>query len=258
MWTRRRAVRLALAVVGSGVAALGSGCPAQRPPVRPGPVEADKRRRWSPPEQTAQLFQPGTRHLLDNGEWATAATHAAGVLQLPTGRLIAADPSWLPSWQRLSIAPYTATVPAGRFPVTLALVEWPTDRRVAAAKLTIRDEPVVAWEMALRPGESLAALRDGAAYTVGVDVATIALFDAVALPAMARRADEDPKSHYVGAADRPIELTDPASGANLIAFETGWGDGAYPVWIGRTPAGAVACFVVDMAMLESPVGGSPS
>ena len=36
----------------------------------------------------------------------------------------------------------------------------------------------------------------------------------------------------------------------MIAFGTGWGDGGYPVWIGRTTTGAVGCFMVDMAMLE--------
>jgi hypothetical protein len=266
-WSRRQTLRLALlAAGGSGAAAWAalSGCSARPSPRRPVPggrPGSEERTPWSAPEQTAELFRPGTRHRLDSGEWATAVTCPAGVLHLPTGRLVAADPSWLPSWQRLDIAPYTAAVSPGTYPLTLALVESSTDRRVAAAKLAIHDEPVVAWEMALRPGQDPAALRDGEAYTVGVDVATIALFDAVALPAMAKRTEEDPHSYYVTAADRPVELADPASGANLIAFETGWGDGAYPVWVGRTPAGAVACFVVDMAMLApapTPTGSSPS
>ncbi|MDG4782985.1 DUF4241 domain-containing protein [Micromonospora sp. WMMD961] len=158
------------------------------------------------------------------------------------------------------MASFTATVPPRRYPLTLALVEGPEDKRVAAAKLTIHDQPVAAWEMALRPGQDPGTLRDGEVFTVGVDVATIALFDTVALEAMARRTEEDP-SYYVDQADRPVELHDRASGANLIAFNTGWGDGGYPVWIGRTTTGAVACFLVDMAMLASPptsASSSPS
>lgn len=84
-------------------------------------------------------------------------------------------------------------------------------------------------------------------------VTTIALFDAVALTGMARLADKEPTAFYVDQADRPVQLVDPASGVNLIAFETGWGDGHYPVWIGRTRGGPVACFIVDMLMLAPPV-----
>jgi hypothetical protein len=47
------------------------------------------------PFLTAQLFHPGTRLRLDLGETAVAATEDAGVLDLPTGQLIAVDPSWL-------------------------------------------------------------------------------------------------------------------------------------------------------------------
>lgn len=262
MWSRRQTLRLALAAAASGGGTLVGGCSSRSPFDRletPRSLAPEEPSPWPPPEQAANLFRPGSRHLLDGGEWATARTLPAGDLHLPSGKLIAADPSWLMSWERSGIAPFTATVPPGTFPLALALVEWPEDKRVAAAKLAIRDEPVAAWEMALRPGQDPATLREGEAFTVGVDVATIALFDTVALEVMAKRTEEDPGSYYVAEADRPVELQDPASGANLIAFNTGWGDGGYPVWVGRTSSGAVACFLVDMAMLAPPPtpSGSP-
>ncbi|PWU51275.1 hypothetical protein DLJ47_22135 [Micromonospora sp. S4605] len=263
MWSRRQVLRLALVPVAVGGGAILGGCSMYQPSgtsVPSASLGPEETIPWSP-GQAAELFRPGSRHLLDSGEWATATTLPAGVLHLPTGRLVAADPSWLMSWERSGIAPFTATVPPGSYPLTLALVEGPEDKHVAAAKLAIRDEPVAAWEMALRPGQDLGTLRDGEAFTVGVDVATIALFDTVALEAMARRTEEDPDSYYVDQADRPVELHDHASGANLIAFNTGWGDGGYPVWIGRTTTGAAACFVIDMAMLApppTPTSSSPS
>jgi Protein of unknown function (DUF4241) len=57
-------------------------------------------------------------------------------------------------------------------------------------------------------------------------------------------------ANETGDLDEGIELTDPASGANAFAFTSGWGDGAYLVWIGRTAGGDVACFVADMLMFD--------
>lgn len=249
-WSRRRALSLGSLGAVAVAVALG-GCSRRAGGRAPhlGSDDAGDRKPFPSPEQSVTLFQDGSRHLLEIGAWATAATKSAGVLRMPTGRLVAADPSWLPSWQRLGIAPYTVTVPPGDYPVTLAVVSWPGGRRVAAVKLTIRDSPVRAWEMALRPGQDLAVLAPGEAYNVGVDVATMAIFDGAALAAMAGRADEDPSFYEVDERDQTVEAVDAASGANLIAFSTGWGDGGYPVWIGRTDSGHVGCFLVDMAML---------
>ncbi|GIF08481.1 DUF4241 domain-containing protein [Actinoplanes siamensis] len=67
---------------------------------------------------------------------------------------------------------------------------------------------------------------------------------------MARLVDSEPKSFELTASDQPLEVPGTASGGNLIAFGTGYGDGGYPVWIGRTATGAVGCFMADMAMLR--------
>jgi hypothetical protein len=114
--------------------------------------------------------------------------------------------------------PFTATVPPGEYPVVLSRFCWlsgsgPT---VAAVKVWVGDGPVDSWEMALRAGQDPRTLPDGGFFGFGVDA----------------------------------ELTDDASGANLIAFSSGWGDGSYPVWIGRTAAGAIACFVADLLTFD--------
>lgn len=46
-------------------------------------------------------------------------------------------------------------------------------------------------------------------------------------------------------------MSDPASGINSIAYLSGYGDGSYPVWIGRDAEGAVTCFVADMLVLHN-------
>ena len=33
-------------------------------------------------------------------------------------------------------------------------------------------------------------------------------------------------------------------------LHSGWGDGSYPVWIGRTAAGDIACFVADLLTFD--------
>jgi hypothetical protein len=45
-------------------------------------------------------------------------------------------------------------------------------------------------------------------------------------------------------------MEDPETATNLIAFEIGWGDGAYAVWIGRAADGEIACVVADGGVLS--------
>ncbi|MEV4546188.1 DUF4241 domain-containing protein [Micromonospora echinaurantiaca] len=229
---------------GAALVAVTRGKADDRRPDRPEPSSRRAMR-----SDLDVLFRPGSEFVLSDGVHGIIDVQRAGRLRLPTGRLIAADPSWLPSWQRLGIAPYTTSVPAGSYLVTLALVRFQTDRpaaMVAAAKLTIRDAPVSTWELALRPGEDLATLADDEFFGVGVDVATVCLFDATVLTVMARKAEEQPQIFEVWQGDQPVEVVDAESKVNLIAFQSGLGDGHYPVWIGRTAGGQVCCFLVDM------------
>lgn len=245
LWNRRAALRLTLLAATAGTigACDQPAAVPPRPSFPPG---------FPLPEQTAALFEEGSRHQLDTGDWATASTVPGGSLRLPTGRLVAADPAW--DWR--NIEPFTVAVAPGAYPLTLAVVTTHDDERVAAVKMTVRDEPVVTWEMALRPGQDPAALAPGEAYDVGVDSGTMALVDNAALPAIGARIDADPSVSYVRERTGTVELTDPSSGGNMVIFRTGYGDGGYPLWVGRTAAKAVSCFVVDMAMLPRATGRS--
>lgn len=245
---RRRAVFAALSVV-----ALGASAGCRRRPV-PGPVLAPTVGPLKPldPAATANLFHPGSRHRLDTGASATAEVVPAGSLQLPTGRLVAIDPSWLSPTPLRAVEAFTVPVPPGTYPLDLALLRWDDDLRVGAARLAVTDRPVTAWEMAVCPGEDPATLEPGHFFGVGVDVATIAVFDAVAVAEMGRLVDADREAFVAWSADRPVHRAEVLPGANAISFTTGWGDGSYPVWIGRSDDGAVACFLFDMLMLADP------
>ena len=110
---------------------------------------------------------------------------------------MACDPFW-GSQVRRQVGPFTVTVPPCRYPITLSLARGllgrpdPVPRLGAAAKLIIRDEPVLAWELALHPGEEPERLQPEQIYTLGVDSGHAGLLDASAVGALA--ALDDPGS----------------------------------------------------------------
>jgi hypothetical protein len=217
------------------------------------------------PPDFEPMFQPGARYRLPDpaGTVAVVEVHDAGLLHLPTGRVVACDPFW-GSQVRRQVAPFTVTVPPGRYPVTLSLARGllgrpdPVPRLGAAAKLTIRDEPVVAWELALHPGEDPERLQPDQIYTLGVDSGHAGLLDASAVGALA--ALDEPGSEL----DRLFEqvwgndwvnlVVDQVSGLNVVVFHCGLGDGGYATWIGRGVEGEPVCFVVDLLVFSDSFG----
>jgi hypothetical protein len=96
-------------------------------------------------------------------------------LVLPTGRIVACDPSYLTTRPAEQSA-YTRPVPPGRYPVLLALLardgfraDNPNRGCVACAALRFQETPVERWEMALRPGWDLSTLKPGFLFGYGVD-----------------------------------------------------------------------------------------
>ena len=45
-------------------------------------------------------------------------------------------------------------------------------------------------------------------------------------------------------------VIDTDTGANLVAFSSGWGDGGYVTYIGHEANGDVACFTTDFSLLR--------
>lgn len=198
------------------------------------------------------LFMPGAEFELTTGGRVRVSIHHAGMLNLPTGQIIAADLSWLTSPQRLDITPYTASVSPGRYPISLSVMNKDGVDLVAAAKLSISDFAPVGWEPALRPGQDPASLPPGEYFGVGVDTGNAGFLDEIALQYMAERGEKAPEDLTVLRTRLAAERADPVSGANYIVFNSGYGDGHYPVWIGRQADGTVTCFVMDMLIARLP------
>lgn len=209
------------------------------------------------------MFQNGARYVLGDGTEAAVEVQDAGTLNLATGNVTACDPFWGAQVER-QVAPFTVTVPPGRYPVAISLARSlldspdPVALLGAAVKLTVRDEPVVAWEVALQPEQDPATLQPDQIYTMGVDSGHGSLLDASAVGVLAQL--DEPGSEL----DRLFEqvwskewanlVVDQASGLNIVVFHCGLGDGGYATWIGRDAAGEPACFVVDLRVFSDSFG----
>jgi len=152
--------------------------------------------------------------------------------------------------------------------VTVSVVELTTPgepvpdqphQRVAAARLTILEQPVVDWEQAVVPDQDLNSLGEDEFYGYGVDAGTGCFVDAAAVEPLGEfeSANETLMAPFEAAewAAGVVVLADPASGHNLVAFSSGWGDGAYPTWIGRTGTGEVACLVTEFFVIPDDRSG---
>jgi hypothetical protein len=211
------------------------------------------------PSDYTAFFTPGRTFAMAGGMTGTVSVVPAGDLRLDTGRLIACDP--LSYVGDEGFEPFTVTVPPGSYPVVASVVtlsgDAPEHRRVAAARLTARDVPPAAWEMAVVRGQDPAELKEGHYFGYGVDAGLGCFMDEAANRAFPYVLDERPEWLWSAMASTgdsavPFIATDPASGQSLAAFSSGWGDGAYPTWIGRDATGEVACFVTDFLVLPAP------
>jgi hypothetical protein len=202
-----------------------------------------------------RLLIPGARFTDEHGEYLVEA-HPVDDIVLPTGRVVGCDPLVCPEAE-----PFTVGVAPGRYParawVAVVLRDGDeADRRVAALELVVRDEPVVRWEMALVDDQDPATLDDDGFFGYGVDSGTGTLADPTALAALESWDSERVEDVFIPAQlpAGPVPsliaaVTDEASGANVVTVTSGWGDGGYATWIGRTADGEVASFVTDFTVV---------
>src|SRR4051812_29871063 len=131
-----------------------------------------------------------------------------------SGRIGAADPLITGE-----VAPFTARVPKGRWPVEVLLASRNTDSRVALARVVFRDVAPARFALAVCDGQDVRTLRADEHFGYGVDAGTgcfadaSATFEGETIVAQLDRTYTPTWSWAVG------------GDASWVAFSSGYGDG---------------------------------
>lgn len=167
-----------------------------------------------------------------------------GRLRVTSGRVLAADPL-----VNLERAPFQRAVANGDYPVFLAF-----DREEEAFSFAL---------LQLGPGRPVRWQDEGT--LVLVDAGTSCFADGDTAHEVARRDTPDNTPSLLEvmnqagySKNRWVNLcVDPATGANLVAFHSGIGDGSYPSYWGFDERGALVALLTDFRIVDLGEGRHP-
>lgn len=187
-----------------------------------------------------QLFQASS----------TMTPFCAGEVDFPTGQVVLADPlAYLGTKYQ---TPLERSIPAGHYPVTLAVLDSPfVGLRIAAAKLTISSAPIVRYELAMPQGHTIQDVdKPGVLSIFGVDTGLACFSDGASAQRFRQfleqwnqeNPDKNQYTDYFDAFFQPAPLAEPdpdyqpklfapwaipGSGERLVLFSSGMGDGIF-------------------------------
>lgn len=195
-----------------------------------------------------------------------------GDLNLPTGRIITADPFF-----SMEQRPFTRTVEPDKYPVFIYMAEIDElHHRIAYAKIKFRPEEATRWVLAITDDltdEELNDLGEDEFYGFPVESGLACFLDEETnrefTAKMDAMLDKNPESNYYddvlaeefrkysGKNNFSRELGDwndhhpnPDSDNNVIMFSSGWGDGYYPAYWGLNENGDTVELVIDFLINE--------
>lgn len=183
---------------------------------------------------------------------------AMGLLEVPTGAIVVADPLVTPDRDALE-----RRIKPGRYPVVLYQAQGSN----ALAMLRIAPGNPVRWELATLAGQDVSTLKDDEIFGYPVDAGTGSFFDKTAWPLMEERekreiaAGAQNFNYYddVLAKDYPGEASGeyvmhrplPENPLNVAVFSSGGGDGFYASYWGLDAAGEPLVLLTDFQMVEN-------
>ncbi len=168
-------------------------------------------------------------------------------LNLRTGRIAVCDPFLGTN------LPLVQAVPPGSHAVELAVGRAPRERDVVcAARVRFGARPAKSWRMATVKGQKLETLAPGRLFGHGVDSGTSCFVDASEANAAKTQPVRGQLDQAIAAqreASRVWASVELPSGANLVSFTSGFGDGFYASYWGLDAKGAIVELVTDFGVL---------
>lgn len=177
-----------------------------------------------------------------------------GMLNLPTGKIIANDP--LVSYQD---TPFIDSVASGSYPVYVYIHNIGDDKRVSFAEIRFSDALPVRFEIALAEGETdedVKNLGEEQFLGYGVDSGTGAFMDMATYKILENAEDgfealdDELENSYVDTYST-ANVAFPNTENNIVAFSSGFGDGAYPSYWGFDEAGNRSCLITDFITIDT-------
>jgi hypothetical protein len=212
----------------------------------------DKRRQLMETDHLWQAFKDDAQ--IEDADLGTITLHQRklGELVLSTGQVVACDPLVFPDTK-----PFHVTLPPGRYPVIASVASFArdNDRRFAYALLQLDEQQPVRWELATLAGQNLSSLKEDQTFCYPVDTGIACFMDIDAAAELQRRfdADRDYADSLIGDLGEDLNLTlNPFTGANVIMFSSGWGDGCYASYWGYDAMNNIVCLVTDFELLWHP------
>ncbi len=191
-------------------------------------------------------------------------TKNLGELHLPTGRIVASDPTVF-----FDEKPFVIQVEKGSYDVILSVARINQQfeqrsfehERVAFAMIKFNEKRPIRWELALRENDDLSKEMDEKFFGYGVDSGTGCFMDVETQKILNDLLfDEEYKffdflhnqmqKNYVPTRDWINYDFEGLPHNNLIAFSSGWGDGGYASYFGFDADNQVVCLVTDFEVVK--------
>ena len=206
------------------------------------------------PRYLAFAFHEGAIELPEGVGAGVLVHRPIGSLDLPSGRLVACDPFVFAG----NTDPFLVTLPSGPYAIVLVVLQMATDQRVAFARLDVSPGRAERWEMMTVVGQDLATLAPEEFFGYGVDSGTGGFADEAAMAELSRLMEGGEEYFEKIYAEMMKTYVDTwswidwrlPSGGNVMAFSSGWGDGAYPTYVAYDSSGQIVSVVTDFLVLD--------